>query len=97
VNEAVPGSKISFADGAGPDRRDYQVDFAKLHDTFADLKLTWTVQAGVEELARAYAEHGLTHDDFTSSRYVRLRRIRELLDDGIIDEALRRKTAAARA
>ena len=72
------------------------MDFAKLHDTFPDLELGWTVQAGVDELASAYLEHGLTHDDFLSSRYVRLRRIRELLDDGIIDDTLRR-TAAAHA
>jgi nucleoside-diphosphate-sugar epimerase len=93
VNEAVPGSKISFADGAGPDLRNYQVDFAKLHDTFGDLKLRWTVQAGVDELATAYTEHGLTYDDFLSARYVRLRRIRQLLDDGTIDDTLRRQDA----
>ena len=97
VHEAVPGSTISFADGAGPDLRNYRVDFAKLHDTFPELALTWTVRAGVEELAGAYTEHGLTYGDFSSSRYVRLRRIRELLDDGIIDDTLRRKTATAQA
>ncbi len=91
VNEAVPGSKISFADGAGPDLRNYRVDFSKLNDTFPDLELGWTVKAGVDELAAAYIEHGLTHDDFLSSRYVRLRRIRELLDDGVIDDTLRRR------
>jgi nucleoside-diphosphate-sugar epimerase len=90
VNEAVPGSKISFADGAGPDLRNYRVDFSKLNDTFPDLKLRWNVRAGVEELASAYAERGLTYDDFLSSRYVRLRRIKELLDAGVIDETLRR-------
>ncbi len=94
VNEAVPGSRISFADGAGPDLRNYRVDFSKLNDTFPDLQLSWTVQAGVDELAGAYTEHGLTHDDFLSSRYVRLRRIKELLDDGIIDDTLRRKRSA---
>ena len=96
VNEAVPGSKISFADGAGPDLRNYRVDFSKLNDTFPDLRLGWTVQAGVDELATAYVEHGLTHDDFLSSRYVRLRRIKELLEDGTIDDTLRRKTVLAR-
>src|SRR5712691_178525 len=91
ATEAVLGSKISFADGAGPDLRNYRVDFSKLNDTFPDLELGWTVKAGVDELAAAYIEHGLTHDDFLSSRYVRLRRIRELLDDGVIDDTLRRR------
>jgi nucleoside-diphosphate-sugar epimerase len=94
VREAVPGSTLSFADGAGPDLRNYQVDFGKLNDTFPDLKLRWGVRDGIDELARAYAEHGMTYDIFTSSRFVRLRRIRELLAAGHLDEMLRRTTAA---
>jgi hypothetical protein len=47
----------------------------------------------VDELAAAYAKYGLTHDDFVSSRFVRLRRIRELLSAGLLDESLRRQTS----
>jgi nucleoside-diphosphate-sugar epimerase len=90
VRSAVPDSKLSFADGAGPDLRNYRVDFSKLAGTFPDLRLRWSVQKGIDELVGAYAEHGLTYDDFTSSRFVRLRRIRELLAAGLIDEMLRR-------
>jgi nucleoside-diphosphate-sugar epimerase len=93
VRDAVPGSKLSFADNAGPDLRDYRVDFAKLAATFPDLSLRWTTRAGVDELARAYADYGLSYDDFTSSRFVRLRRIRELQSAGLIDETLRRRVS----
>ncbi len=92
VRDAVPGSRVSFAEGAGPDIRNYRVDFAKLHTTFPDLKMRWTVRDGIDELAAAYARYGLTYEDFVSSRYVRLRRIRELLDAGLVDEMLRRQT-----
>ncbi len=92
VADAVPGSKVSFADGAGPDVRSYRVDFAKLNETFPELRLAWTVQSGIDELARAYGEFGLNHDDFCSSRYVRLRRIRELLEAGLLDDMLHRRT-----
>ena len=91
VRDAVPGSRVSFAEGAGPDLRNYRVDFAKLDATFPDLKLTWTVRDGIDELAAAYAEAGLTYDDFQSSRFVRLRRIRELLSAGDVDELMRRQ------
>jgi hypothetical protein len=92
VRDAVPGSRVTFAEGAGPDLRSYRVDFSKLHDTFPDLRLRWGVQDGVDELAGAFAEHGLTRHDLTSSsRYVRLRRIQELLSLGLIDEMLHRK------
>jgi nucleoside-diphosphate-sugar epimerase len=95
VRDAVPGSTVTLAAGAGPDLRNYRVDFSKLDDTFPDLKLRWTVREGIEELAGAYARYGMTLDDFNSSRYVRLRRIRELLDAGTVDEMLRRTASTA--
>ena len=93
VRDAVPGSKVMFADGAGPDLRSYRVDFSKLDDTFPDLSLNWGVRDGVDELAQAYAKYGLTYEHLTSARYVRLRRIRELLSLGLVDEMLHRKDA----
>jgi nucleoside-diphosphate-sugar epimerase len=94
VRDAVPGSELSFADGAGPDLRNYRVDFSKLNDTFPQLKLRWTVRDGVNELLEAYTRYGLTLDDFHSSRFVRLRRIQELQAGGLIDEMLQRQTGA---
>jgi nucleoside-diphosphate-sugar epimerase len=94
VAEAVPGAEVSFADGAGPDVRSYRVDFSKLNDTFPQLKLHWTVIDGISELLRSYTAYKLTPGDLASSRYVRLRRIRELLSEGRIDEMLYRRASA---
>jgi len=91
VRAAVPGSSLTFADGAGPDLRNYRVDFSKLNETFPNLTLGWCVRDGIDELVRAYTEHGMTYDDFTSSRYVRLRRINELLSAGLLDDMMRRQ------
>jgi nucleoside-diphosphate-sugar epimerase len=93
VRGEVPGSRLSFAEGAGPDLRDYRVDFSKLAETFPDLSLRWSVREGISELIGAYAKYGLTYDDFMSSRFVRLRRIRELLSAGVVDEMLRRQAS----
>ena len=68
---------------------------SKLDETFPALKLRWSVREGIEELAGAYARYGLTYEDFTSSRFVRLRRIRELLTAGTVDEMLRRTAPRA--
>ena len=64
VRAALPGSELSFAKGAGPDLRDYQVDFSKLVDTFPNLNLTWDVSSGIDQLVGAYGEHALSYDDF---------------------------------
>ena len=65
-------------------------------NTFPDLSLRWHVRDGIDELARAYTEQGMTYDDFNSSRFVRLRRIRDLLYVGLLDDMLRRETMGHR-
>ena len=90
VRDAAPGALVTFAADAGPDLRNYRVDFGKLNDAFPDLALQWTVRDGISELLASYAKYGLSYDDFTSSRFVRLRRIKELMAAGILDEMLRR-------
>ena len=97
VAAAVPGSSVVRAPGAGPDRRDYRVDFAKLRETFPHLRLDMTVPGGIQELVAAYADHGLTAEEFASSRFTRLKRILELLDAGAIDDLLRLQSATASA
>ena len=92
VRDAVAGSKVSFAAGAGPDLRNYRVDFSKLHETFPQLGLRWDVRAGIGEMYAAYRDYGFSHDDFVSSRFVRLRRISELLSAGLVDGMLWRQT-----
>jgi nucleoside-diphosphate-sugar epimerase len=93
VRDAVAGSEVTFAANAGPDLRNYRVDFSKLYGTFPDLDLRWTVQDGVAELAQAYTANHLSYDDFTSSRYVRLRRIKDLLSAHLVDDMLRRQVS----
>jgi hypothetical protein len=48
-------------------------------------------------LLASYAKYGLTYEDFTSSRYVRLRRIKELMAAGVVDDMLRRTGASGGA
>jgi nucleoside-diphosphate-sugar epimerase len=90
VRDTVPGSVVTLAANAGPDLRNYRVDFGKLTDTFPDLRLRWTVRDGIGELLGSYTKYGLTYEDFTSSRFVRLRRIKELMTAGKLDDMLRR-------
>ncbi len=89
VGEVVPGSRVTFADGAGPDKRSYRVSFEKIRRVLPTFEPVWTVPLGVEELYEAFAEGGLSSDEFLSSRFQRILRIRELLDDGRLDSDLR--------
>jgi nucleoside-diphosphate-sugar epimerase len=91
VEEAVPGSRIAFAEGAGPDKRSYRVSFAKLQRAFPELHPRWTVRASVEQVLAAYRDNGLEIADFKGSRFMRIARLKELMAAGRLDETLRWK------
>jgi nucleoside-diphosphate-sugar epimerase len=89
VEEVVPGSRITYAEDAGPDKRNYRVGFEKLAGTLPEFRPTWTVRRGVEQLHDAYRRLGLTYEEFTGSRLMRIRHILELLDGDQLDPSLR--------
>lgn len=92
VQELVPGSRITYAEGAGPDPRSYRVDCSKLETSLPEYKPQWTVRRGVQELLAAFARHGMTADDFAGHRYFRIRNIQRLQREGRLDESLRWRT-----
>jgi nucleoside-diphosphate-sugar epimerase len=93
VAEVLPGSELSFADGAGTDLRNYRVSGDRIAAEVPAFKPQWTVRTGVEQLVEAYRRHGLTIEDFAGERYQRIKRIRALCADGRLDETLRWRTA----
>jgi nucleoside-diphosphate-sugar epimerase len=97
VQETVTGSRISFAEGAGPDTRCYRVDCGKLASTFPSFKLEWNVARGVEELYEAFQRERLTAADLEGSRFQRIARISELLAAERIDQTLRWRAPATDA
>jgi nucleoside-diphosphate-sugar epimerase len=79
VEELVPGSAVTFAEGAGPDKRNYRVSCDKLATAVGSFRPAWTVRKGIEELLRAYELHKLTLDDLTGPRLQRIQHIQHLL------------------
>jgi nucleoside-diphosphate-sugar epimerase len=94
VVDVLPGSRVTYADGAGPDPRSYRVDFTKAECALPGFAPRWTVRDGVAELVESFARHGLGADDLASDRFVRLRRVENLLREGRIGPDLRWVDAA---
>ncbi len=92
VREVVPGSEVTFAEGAGPDLRCYRVDCAKLAE-LPGVELRWTVRQGVEQLYAAFKEHGLEEADLSGWRFQRIARIGALLEAGRLGPDLRWQAA----
>jgi nucleoside-diphosphate-sugar epimerase len=94
VGETVPGCTVEIAPDASPDVRNYQVR----GDRFAEavgFEAAWDARRGAAELAAAFRETGLRHDEVEGPRFQRIARIRERLADGSLQPDLRFRPAVA--
>jgi len=99
VAEIVPGCRVEYAPGGGPDLRCYRVNFDKIGRVLPSFRPEWTARKGAQELYDAYRKVGLTFADVERGRYVRISEIRRLQEAGQLDSSLRwlRKSAATAA
>ncbi len=81
----ITGAPVSFAEGAGPDARNYQVDFTKIRRLVPGFDPCWMIPLGIEEIWKDAHDRGLTTEDFEGPRYVRLQRIQQLAREGRLE------------
>jgi nucleoside-diphosphate-sugar epimerase len=89
VEQVVPGSRVRYAEGGGPDPRCYKVDCGKIARVLPEYQPQWTVRRGMEELRDAFTANGLTREELLGDKYFRIKRIRALQSQGLLDESLR--------
>ena len=95
VEAAVPGSRIRFAPDAGPDLRNYRVDFSRISREVPAYRPRWTVAAGVEQLRDAFVAARTPVGDLAGPGLIRLARIAERQRRGDLGADLRPVRAAA--
>lgn len=88
VAQVVPGCRIEYAPGGGPDLRCYRVNFDKIGRLLPAFRPQWTARKGAEELYEAYKSAGLTAADVENGRYVRIGEIRRRQQAGKLDSDL---------
>jgi nucleoside-diphosphate-sugar epimerase len=89
VKETVPGSRVEYAAGGGPDKRCYRVDCSKVRRVLTGFEPTWDARRGAQQLYAAYQDANLTVKDIESGRYTRIAHIRGLITEGRLDQSLR--------
>ena len=89
VAAVVPGSRIVYAPGGGPDKRNYRVSCDKIRCALPEFQPVWDTLRGAQELFQAYTRVGLTLEDFEGPRYKRIAHIQHLIAEGRLDESLR--------
>jgi nucleoside-diphosphate-sugar epimerase len=89
VAETIPGCRVEYAPGGGPDKRCYRVTCDKIKRLLPTFRPEWTARKGAQELYDAYRAVGLTAEDMERGRYVRISQIQRLQKAGQLDSALR--------
>ncbi len=89
VKETVPGSEVSFATDAGPDKRNYRADFTKIQRALPSFQPQWDARKGAKQLYEAYKEIGLKLEDFEGPRYRRIDQLKSLIGSGNLGADLR--------
>lgn len=89
VAEVVPGCRVEYAPGGGPDLRCYRVSFDKITRELTAFVPQWTARLGAQELYEAYSAAKLSAADVELGRYIRLREISRLQQDGRLDPQLK--------
>jgi nucleoside-diphosphate-sugar epimerase len=97
VADVVPNAKVTYAGDASPDARNYRVNCDKIRNVLPAFQPQWSVRKGVEEVYAAYCEYGTTSEEFLSSQFVRLKKIRELQNAGKLDNTLSWRTTGRSA
>lgn len=89
VEETVPGSRVEYAAGGGPDKRCYRIDCSKIRRVLPDFEPKWDARKGAQQLYAAYRAANLTVEDIETGHYTRIAHIRRLIMGGRLDESLR--------
>jgi len=89
VVETVPGCRVEYAPGGGPDKRCYRVSCDKIRRMVPGFRPQWTARKGAQELYEAYRAAGLSCEDVERGRYTRIHHIQGLMKSGKLDASLR--------
>ena len=90
VASIVPGSRLTVAEGAGPDRRSYRVRFDRIRRVLPEFRCQYDLRAGIVDLLENYRRVELR----STEDCVRLATLEQLRDAGQIDATLRPRSNA---
>lgn len=75
----LPNCKVTFAEGASADSRNYNVSFARIRERLPEFQPQWDVAKGIRQLHAAFQRCGLTYEQFAGREFTRLKQLQHLL------------------
>lgn len=89
IKRIMPQCNIEYTGEHGSDTRSYRVDFTKFREIMGNyFNPDWNIEKGIKELFEAYRANNLSENDFQGEKFIRLKKIKNLIDEGRVDEKL---------
>jgi len=88
IENVMTDCEIKILGKDNPDQRNYNVNFDKIKTKLKNFKPEWTLKKGIIELFKIFEKVNLTYDMFQNKKFTRLKQLKYLLENKLIDENL---------
>ena len=89
AQKSFPDSKLVFLNKTGSDNRTYKVNFDKINNKLKNyFKPIWNLENGGKQLIEYFNEIGLKSEDFRGRKTMRLKQLKYLTDNKIVNDKL---------
>ena len=89
VKNEIPDTKVKILNDVDVDSRSYKASFMKFKNYFPDFEFKFTPQIGVKDLYEKLIKLEFEYQDFESGKFVRLKKLSELIENKLVDSQLK--------
>ena len=91
VKNEIIGTKVEILNDVDEDSRSYKASFKKFKNYFPNFAFEYTPELGVKDLYKKLIEFGFKNNDFESRKFVRLKKLSDLIQNELVDDQLKWK------
>ncbi len=88
INKLMNDCEVKIMGKDNPDQRNYIVNFDKINQKLKHYKPKWNLKKGIKELYDLFEEINLDFDTFQYRNYTRIKQLKYLIENKLIDDNL---------
>lgn len=88
INKLMNDCEVKIMGKDNPDQRNYIVNFDKINQKLKHYKPKWNLKKGIKELYNLFEEINLDFDTFQYRNYTRIKQLKYLIENKLIDDNL---------
>jgi len=88
ISQIIPNCKVEILGENESDSRSYRVDFTKIKNYLPEFTTKWNLENAIENIYKGYLDFGMDEKFFSGRYFIRLKQIKYLLENKLIDDQL---------